>query len=195
LDFEARIKIHRDRIRRGEYQFLGMLSVISLDKEKGQRLPQDQARRIGRVIDLMGNRVPLAVSNDFQDLLLPAGFPAKLPQIVDPNYGGRTRIDEPTPYIEQTWADRASGETYIDGRNMIVAQPVAKLIILNDQRGPCLGKSAWPIAFCRADPQGLHMTFLLDPRKGDAYLVGGVYQFSTRLARADASPQLALSTA
>ena len=43
-DFEERIKHQRDLIRHGDYQHLGMLSVISLDKEKDQRLPLAQAK-------------------------------------------------------------------------------------------------------------------------------------------------------
>jgi hypothetical protein len=189
-DFETRIKIQRDRIRRGEYQHLGLLSVISLDKEKGQRLPTDQARVIGRVIDLMGDRVPLGISLDGIDLLLYAGFPKKLPDIVDPNYPGRMTLAEKTPFIKQTWADRASGETYIAGTDMIVAQPVMKLILVGDPASP-LAKLGWPMIPCRADDRGRHMTFLLDPRKGEGFLVGGKFQFSTRVARAEARPVLA----
>ena len=182
-DFESRIKIQRDRIRRGEYHHLGMLSVISLDKEKDQTLPADQARVIGRVIDLMGNRVPLAISNDDQDILLPAGFPKELPDIVDPNWPGRQTLAEKTPYIKQAWGDRASGETIINNTSMIVCMPVIKLIMLADPSSP-LAKLGWPMVFCSADGMGRHMTFLLDPRKQEGFFVGGKFQFSTRLSRA-----------
>ena len=163
--FEDRIKLQKDRIRRGDHRYLGMLSVISLDKEKNQTLPSDQARIIGRVIDLMDKRVPLHISLDDQDLLLPFGFPGELPDIVDP------------------------GESYIDGTNMIVCHPVIKLILVAMGGSP-LAKLGFPFVICRADGMGRHMTFLCDPRKGQGFFVGGQFQFSTRLARA-AEPVLA----
>ena len=182
-DFEARIKIQRDRLRRGEYRHLGMLSVISLDKEKGQTLPTDQARVIGRVVDLMGKRVPLAISNDDQDLLLPNGFPGVLPDIVDPSWPGRMTLEEKTPYVRQEWKHRASGETIIANTSMIVCMPVYKLILVGDPASP-LAKLGWPMLYCSADGLGRHMTFFLDPRKGEGFFVGGRFQFSTRLSRA-----------
>ncbi len=181
-DFEARLKRQQNLIRRGEYRHLGLLSVISLDKEKDQALPVDQARVIGRVIDLMGNRVPLAISNDDQELLLPHGFPAHLPKIVDPNWAGRMTLAEETPWIEQAWKDRASGETIIAGTSLIVCMPVMKLIMVGDPLSP-IAKHGWPMIACHADGQGRHMTFLLDPRKSEGFLVGGRFQFSTRLSR------------
>ncbi len=191
-DFEARIQKQKDIIRRGDFRHLGMLSVISLDKEKDQRLPDDQARIIGRVIDLMDKRVPVAISLDEQEILLPNGFPKQLPDIVDPSYPGRMTLAEKTPYIKQTWADRASGETYIVGTDMIVVQPIIKLIMVGDPRSP-LAKLGWPMVFCEADPQGRHMTFLFDPRKGIGFFVGGRFQFSTRLGRAESQPLVSAS--
>ncbi len=191
-DFEDRIRKQKDLIRRGDYRHLGMLSVISLDKEKDQRLPQAQARVIGRVIDLMDKRVPLAISLDEQELLLPNGFPKKLPDIVDPNYPGRMTLEEKTPYIRQAWSDRASGETYVAGTDMIVAQPVIKLIMVGDPRSP-LAKLGWPMVICGTDAQGRHMTFLFDPRKGVGFFVGGRFQFSTRLGRAESQPLVSAS--
>jgi hypothetical protein len=199
-DFQERVKIQRDRIRRGEYQHLGMLSVISLEKEKGQQLPADQARVIGRVIDLMDKRVPLGISPDMQDLLLYAGFPRELPDIVDPNYPGRMTLAEKTPFIRQTWADRASGETHIAGADMIVAQPVCKLILVGDPLSP-FGKLGWPMIHCDVDSLGRHTMFLFNPlkvlatRRGspfvEAFIVGGRFQFSTRGVQTEGKPALA----
>ena len=190
-DFEERIKHQRDLIRHGDYQHLGMLSVISLDKEKDQRLPLAQAKVTGRVIDLMDRRVPLAISPDMQDILLPNGFPKTLPDIVDPNYPGRKVITEKIPFIKQGWHDRATGDTVIGGTSMIVAMPVIKLILLGDPTS-VIAQKGWPMLFCSADHFGRHMTFLFDPRKGEGYFVGGKFEFSTKVSRPQ-SPRYAMA--
>jgi hypothetical protein len=192
LGMEARLKGQRDRIRRGEYRHLGMLEAVSLDMEKGQRIDLVQLQVVGRVIDLGRLRRPLAMSLDGQDLLLPTGLPRKLPDVPDPNFPGRMTIQDVTPFIPQTYAERASFETDMLGKHWIGFQPVLKLILVNDC-GVLDRRSAFPRIHCSADGEGRHMVLLVCPewrdnQSSEAYLIGGRFQFSVALGRPEPIP-------
>lgn len=189
-DLELILKSQEQRLRHMEYQHIGLLSVVSLDDELGQQISLDELRVQGRVVDLMDKRVPLAMSLDHHDLLLPNGLPKQLPPIVDPAYPGRQSIHEKVPMIDQQWVDRASGETFVGGKPWIVLQPVRKLIVLRDARGNPRD-AAWPRLICQADYAGRHMLLLFNPESGRAHLVFGRFQFSTALGRPEPIPALA----
>jgi hypothetical protein len=189
-DLDLVLKTQEQRLRHMDYQHVGLLSVVSLDDELDQRISPEELRVQGRVVDLMDKRVPIALSLDHHDLLLPNGLPKALPKIVDPTYPGRLVITEKIPMVEQKWSERASGETFAGGKSWIVLQPVRKLILLRDSRsGP--QDAAWPRIVCSADYSGRHMLLLFSPESGRAHLVFGRFQFSTSLARPEAIPAYA----
>jgi hypothetical protein len=198
VDFETRLKIQRDLIRRMDYSHLALLEAISLDDEAGQRISADELKQKGRIIDLAHMRVPLAMSHDGFDLLLPHGLPLTLPDILDPSAPPRLSIDQPQRFVKQLWQDRVSGWTHVDKTDYLIAQPIRKLTLLNDGTGPFRTggtNAAWPRVLCYADGEGRHMALLFDPRKGKAFLIGGRFTFSVALKRAQPQGSLALAPA
>jgi len=191
-DLEARLKIQCGCLRRIQYKHIGLLSVITLDNDDGQTTVDRGVREIGRVLDLMGKRVPIALSLDHQDLILPNGLPLELPDIPDPERPDRTSINDPIPHIPQRYADRASGETFAGGLHWQVFRPVRKIILLSDDKRLPWGNSAWPRIQCLPDFAGRHTTLLFNPESGRAHFVFGRFQFSTNLGRAEPAPRIEL---
>lgn len=193
VSFAGRLKFQKTVIRHSDYTHLALLTAISLDDEADQRVSLDELKARGRVIDLGAQRVPIALSLDHQDLLLPAGLPRILPDIPDPSAPPRLSVTDPaTPFIKQLWRDRASGETVIDKVYYLVFQPVRKIVLLNDGSGMFptgASNSAWPRILCNADGEGRHMVLLFDALSGHAFFLGGRFQFSVALRRS--SPESA----
>ena len=193
-DLKGRIAIQESRLRKMEYQHLGLLSVICHDTDYGQATVDPGIRYLGRRIDLMEQRVPIALSLDHQDLLLPAGLPAILPPIRDPERN-RVSVDDPIPVIEQKWTDRASGEVILGGNHYMVFRPISTLILLRDSSEIPFGNSIWPRVQCRADHAGRHMTLLFDSIHNTAFFLFGQFQFCTVLGRAQPAPSVVLAHA
>jgi len=193
-DLELRLKAQEQRLRHMEYQHLGLLSVICQDNDAGQIVLDRGVREVGRRIDLMDKRVPIALSYDQMDLLLPAGLPLELPDIRDPQRN-RASVDEPIPTMAQRYADRASGETAIAALRYMVFRPISTLVILKDNELVPWGNSVWPRVHCGPDREGRHMVLLFDPKSGRAHFVFGRFQFSTALGRPAPVQRLALATA
>ncbi len=178
IDYGQRLEIQRGRIRRMEYTTIGMLAVIVFDADQGAMTPEEERITLGRRIDLMGQKVPIALSPDHEDLLLPAGLPRQLPQIPDPRWPGASVVGEKTPYLPQRWQDRASGVTDLLGRKWLVCRPVATILMANV--GYFKG-AHWPKLEVVADFTGEHMSLLVDPTDGEAHFVGGRLLPNTRV--------------
>jgi hypothetical protein len=186
-ELEFRLNAQRRAIERMEFQHIGMLSVITMDNDSGQTTTDAGVRHLGRVIDLMDKRVPIALSRDHQDLLLPAGLPQKLPDVRDPERD-RSSIQDPIPHIPQKYSDRASGETFSGGISWMVFRPVKKIIINADSRRIGWGNSTWPRILCEPDYAGRHTTLLFNPETGRAHFLYGRFIFETRLSAPEADP-------
>jgi len=196
-DLELRLKAQMDCLRHMDYQHLGLLSVVTLDNDEGGEVLDAGVVHIGRVLDLMDKRVPIALSKDHQDIVLPNGLPLELPPIPDPNRPDRKSMRDPIPHIPQRYADRASGETVVSGLHWLVFRPVRQIILLSDDKRLPWGNSAWPRIQCMADYEGRHTTLLFQPENGRAHFVFGRFQFNTKLSapeRLDA-PRVELASA
>jgi hypothetical protein len=172
LELEQRIKIQQDRIRRMEYQTMGMLNRIILDADAGAACPEAERTAWGRRITFMNAKYPLALSEDGADLLFPAGLPKELPRIPDPRHPGRSFMGEKIPYLDQLWQERASGRTVAAGRNWLVFRPIETIELRN--QGFFSG-SCWPKLCFRADYSGNQGALLLDMDSGAAHIIGGLW--------------------
>jgi hypothetical protein len=195
LDLEKRIKLQQDRLRKMEFQHIGLLSIICQDNDEGMSTVDAGIQHLGRRIDLMDARVPIALSLDQQDLLLPAGLPVKLPDIIDPAAAARTSADDPIKTIPQLWKDRASAEVILNGDHYMVFRPVTKLVILRDSKRIPFADSIWPRVEFRPDHAGRHTLLLFDDVKNQAFFLYGQYQFSTALGRPRPIPSIAIAHA
>jgi hypothetical protein len=186
-EIEFRLKAQRRSIEKVEFLHLGMLSVVTLDNDEGQVVTDRGVLELGRVIDLMDKRVPIALSKDHQDLLLPSGLPKVLPDIRDPERDRASMLEE-IPHIPQKYSDRASGETFIGGTSWMLFRPVRKIVLLADSKRIGFGNSAWPRIVCEPDYAGRHTTLLFNPETGRAHFVYGRFIFETRLSMPESQP-------
>lgn len=191
FELDQKIEIQRGRIRRMEYQTMGLLSRIILDADAGSNCPEIERVTIGRRIEFMNTEFPIAISEDQVELLLPYGLPKLLPDIPDPRWPGASVVGEKTPYIKQRWEDRASARTKAAGREYLVFRPINTIEVRNLGyfRGCC-----WPKIRCMADFDGEQMALLLDPATGAGHLVGGRFVADTRVRVDRQAMQPAFST-
>src|SRR5690242_12598957 len=169
LEIEQKLEIQRGRIRRMEYTTMGLLSRIILDADANSRCPEAERTTIGRRVEFMSASFPLAISEDHIDLLLPAGLPKLLPDIPDPRWAGASFRGEKTPWLKQTWPDRASGATVIANREYLIFRPIHTIELRN------LGyfkACCWPKLRFMADFNGELPSLMLDPDSGAGYIVG-----------------------
>lgn len=178
LEIEQKIEIQQGRIRRMEYQTIGLLSRIILDADATGRCPEVERLTIGRRIEFMAGNFPLALSEDHAELLLPAGLPKVLPDIPDPRWPGASFAGEKTPWLKQLWEERASGATIIKDREYLVFRPIVNIELRN--LGYFTG-CCWPKLICQTDWDGEQMALLLDPKTGAANIVGGRFMAETKV--------------
>ena len=174
-----------------EYQTMGLLSRIILDADANSQCPEIERTTIWRRIEFMMASFRVGLSEDHADLLLPEGLPKQLPRIPDPRWPGATSIGEKTPYVDQLWQERASGRTFIGGREFIVFRPIETIELRNLGyfRGCC-----WPKLRCMADFNGEQMALLFDPDSGAGHFVGGRFVADTRVRISRAAMQPVFQT-